>query len=344
MIFLEAYQIAILMALFVNAALSDLHRGIVSNKSILFALAAGIVSVIPYYAFFATDCLTAYAINLVIGIGVSLLLYAMGIWGAGDSKLLSVTVIVFPARLYCINNRSLASCFLLISIVFIIAFIYVIVDTLVLGIKQKDLFKLPRRKFDWKGYLKGFLFFFLLLALFNGVLFAIMPDTLLIDGTLLAAIHFVVILIGLRLEEKANWYIVLAMGVAYVAMLLCGIVQFDLSSINWGMYVVVILLVLFRSFADKYNYKTISVSELKPGMILSMGSILLFAKSRVKGLPTFSTEDLKSRLSAEEVDSINRWSKTSSGQEAIVIVRKIPFALFIGVGTLLFAVWEVLVG
>ena len=75
-----------------------------------------------------------------------------------------------------------------------------------------------------------------------------------------------------------------------------------------------------------------------------MGSILLFAKSRVKGLPTFSTEDLKSRLSAEEVDSINRWSKTSSGQEAIVIVRKIPFALFIGVGTLLFAVWEVLVG
>ena len=87
MIFLEAYQIAILMALFVNAALSDLHRGIVSNKSILFALAAGIVSVISYYAFFATDCLTAYAINLVIGIGVSLLLYAMGIWGAGDSKI-----------------------------------------------------------------------------------------------------------------------------------------------------------------------------------------------------------------------------------------------------------------
>ncbi|MDO5445842.1 MAG: hypothetical protein Q4F31_09525, partial [Eubacteriales bacterium] len=127
-------------------------------------------------------------------------------------------------------------------------------------------------------------------------------------------------------------------------MLLCKIVQFDLSGIKWGMYVVVILLVLFRSFADKYNYKTIPVSDLRPGMILSMGSILLFAKSRVKGLPAFSTEDLKSRLSAEEVDSINRWSQTTNGQEAIVIVRKIPFALFIGVGTLLFAIWEVLVG
>ncbi len=344
MIFLEAYQIAILMALFVNAALSDLRRGIVSNRSILFALIAGVVSVIPYYAFFASDCLTAYVINLAIVIGVSLLLWAMGIWGAGDSKLLSVTALLFPARLYCINNRSMASCFLLISVVFIIAFIYVIVDTIVLGIKQKDLFKLPKRKFDWKAYLKGFLFFFLMLALFNGVLFAALPDTSLLDSTLLAAIHFVVILIGLRFEEKANWYIVLAMGVAYAVMLLCKIVQFDICGINWKTYAVVILLVLFRSFADKYNYRTIPVSDLKPGMILSMGSILLFAKSRVKGLPTFSTEDLKSRLSAEEVDSINRWSKTTSGQESIAIVRKIPFALFVGVGTLLFAVWEVLAG
>ena len=68
--------------------------------------------------------------------------------------------------------------------------------------------------------------------------------------------------------------------------------------------IAVILLVVFRTFAGKYNYKTIPVSELKPGMILSMGSILLFAGSRVKGLPSFSTEDLKSRLSAGEVDSI----------------------------------------
>lgn len=343
MIFLEAYQIAILIALFVDAALSDLRKGIVSNKSILFALAAGTASAIPYYAFFAIDCLTVYIINLVIGIGVGLLLYAMGIWGAGDSKLLSVTVMVLPARLYCINNRSLASCFLLISLIFIIAFIYVIIDTFVLGIKQKDLFKLPKRQFNWKGYLKGFLFFFLMLALFNGVLFAVLPDTLLIDGTLLAAIHFVVILIGLWLEEKANWYIVLAMGAAYAAMLICRIVRFDLSGVNWAIYVVVIFLLLFRAFAEKYNYKAIPVAGLRPGMILSMGSVLLFAKSRVKGLPTVSTEDLKSRLSVEEVNSIVRWSKTANGQEEIVIVRKIPFALFIGLGTLLFVIWEVLV-
>lgn len=343
MIFLEAYQITILMALFLNAALSDIHRGIVSNKSIRFALVAGIISVFPYYTFYATDCLSAYVINLVIIIGVSLLLYAMGIWGAGDSKLLSVTFLIFPARLYCINNRSFGACFLLISIVFIIAFIYVLFETAFLGIKQKNLFKLQKRKFDLKGYLKGVVFFSLMLVFFNGALHAIIPG-IFFDSNLLAAIHFLVILIGSKLEEKSNWYIILAMVIAYAAMIFFRIIQINYSYSNWWIYFVVLLLVLFRSVADKYNYKSIKVSELKQGMILSIGSVLMFAKSRVKGLPTISTEDLKSRLSAEEVDSINRWAKTSNGKDTIVIVRKIPFAIFISIGYLIFAVLEVLEG
>ena len=343
MIFLEAFQIAVLIALFVNAALSDIRNGIIGNRSILIALTVGTASVIPYFVFFAGDCFLAYAVNAVIGIGISIALYAMGICGAGDSKLLSVTILLFPARLYCMNGRSLASCFLLISMVFIVAFIFVIADTVVVGIRQKDLFKRPERQCNFKGYLRGFLFYFLSLCLFNGILSVLLPDGILHDGTLMASIHFIVILICLKLEEKANWFIVLSESAVYVIILLCGIMRFDLSQINWAIYVLVVFLVIFRSFADKYNYKTIPVSELKPGMILSMGSILLFAKSRVKGLPAFSTEDLKSRLSVDEVSSIRRWSETPGGQASIVIVRKIPFALFIALGTLLFAVWEVLV-
>ncbi len=62
----------------------------------------------------------------------------------------------------------------------------------------------------------------------------------------------------------------------------------------------------------------------------------------MKGLPSFSTEDLKSWLTIDEVESIERWSKTPKGMETIAIVRKIRFALFIGIGTVLFAVLEVI--
>ena len=342
MIYLEAGLFAILAVLFLHTSTSDLKSGRISNKSLLVALGVGLLCAICYYVFFATDCLLAYSINGGIAIVISLVLYALGMWGAGDSKLLVTTIILFPARIYCLNNRSMASCFVLIAIIFIISFVYVVIDTVFLGLRRKDLFKIAKLKFDWKSYVKGFLFFFLLISLANAVIYKILPAKIILDSILLTAIHFVLILIGVRLSEKANWYIVLAMGITWIVSIIFNFSQFNLSGVNWISYLVVAALLLFRIVADKYNYKTILVSELKPGMILSVGSVLAFTRSRVSGLPQYTSEDLKSRLSSEEVESIIRWSNTKSGQETITIVRKIPFALFIAIGTVLFTVLEVL--
>ncbi len=68
---------------------------------------------------------------------------------------------------------------------------------------------------------------------------------------------------------------------------------------------------------------------------------LSFLPSRVQGLPTDSTEDLRSRLTPEQAESIRRWEKSKFGKPYIVIVRKIPFAVFIGIGTAAFLVFEV---
>lgn len=342
MIYLEACLFAILAVLFLHTSTSDLKSGRISNKSILIALGTGVLFVICYYSFFATDCLLAYFINIGISIVICLILYALGIWGAGDSKLLVTTIVLFPARIYCLNDKSMASCFLLIAFIFIIAFLYVVIDTVYLGVRNKDLFEMPKRKFDWKSYIKGFLFFFLLISLANAIIYLILPAEVILDSILLTAIHFVLILIGMRLSEKANWYVVLVMGIMWIVFVLLGLSHISFSDINWITYIVVIALMLFRLVADKYNYKTILVTELKPGMILSVGSILAFAQSRVSGLPQYTSEDLKSRISSEEVESIIRWSKSKNGQDSITIVRKIPFALFIAIGTVLFTFLEVL--
>lgn len=342
MIYLEAFQVAILIMLFINTSYSDIKYGLVKNQSIFITLICGLISSILYYVFFATDCFTAYAINVLIGICISFILYAMGIWGAGDTKLLSVTIIIFPARLYCMGNRSMAACFVLIALIFIIAFIYIIVETFVIGIKNRDLLKIQHISFSWQRYAKGFLFIFLFINIFDFILFKILPENLLIDKILLTAINFIAILIATRLEEKTNWGTVLVMSTLWVILLFFGIVKFGIYKINWIAYLMALFLALLRVIADKYNYKSIPVDTLKPGMILSMGSIFMFSQSRVKGLPSFSSENLKSRLTIEEVDSIVRWSKTKNGQDTIIIVRKIPFALFIGIGTLFFALLEVI--
>ena len=54
------------------------------------------------------------------------------------------------------------------------------------------------------------------------------------------------------------------------------------------------------------------------------------------------TEDLRSRITSEEAESIHRWEKSAGGKPYVVIVRKIPFAIFIGIGTLAFLIIEVI--
>lgn len=89
-------------------------------------------------------------------------------------------------------------------------------------------------------------------------------------------------------------------------------------------------------------YEEIKIADLKKGMILSTISSMMMQNSRVRGLPSVSTEDLKSRLTEEQVNSICRWSK-SRKIETITIVRKIPFAIFIFSGFLsYFVIWGVI--
>lgn len=80
-------------------------------------------------------------------------------------------------------------------------------------------------------------------------------------------------------------------------------------------------------------YEVIPLESLQSGMILSVGSSILMQGSRVRGLPNISTEDLESRLTKEEVESIKRWGAGKEIME-ITIIKKIPFAIFLGLGFL----------
>ena len=109
-------------------------------------------------------------------------------------------------------------------------------------------------------------------------------------------------------------------------------------SISWKTYVVVTCFIFIRYFMNLYNYKTIRVEELREGMILSRASSIWMQKSKVKGLPAISDESLKCRLKSSEIESIRRWKKSKYGLENIVVVRKIPFAIFITIGLGLYLV------
>lgn len=84
----------------------------------------------------------------------------------------------------------------------------------------------------------------------------------------------------------------------------------------------------------------IPTSTVKSGMILSIISVQMMSVSRVKGLPHFSDETTNSRLSEEEAGAIRRWGKSKTGKDYIMIVRYIPFAIFMLIGIVSYLVWE----
>lgn len=109
-------------------------------------------------------------------------------------------------------------------------------------------------------------------------------------------------------------------------------------STNLYTYLIVAIFIIIRFLTEKFNYETIKTESVKKGMVLSRVSSLAMQNSRVIGLPTVSNETLSSRLTESEADSIKRWAYSKNGQENIVIVKKIPFAIFISLGLLVYTI------
>jgi hypothetical protein len=99
---------------------------------------------------------------------------------------------------------------------------------------------------------------------------------------------------------------------------------------------IVIGVILIRKKTEKYNYEIIKTDDIKKGMILSFGTVLMFNKSKIKGLPKFTDESTDYRLTEEEVESIKKWKESKNGKEEITIVRHFPFAPFVLLGSVVF--------
>ena len=152
---------------------------------------------------------------------------------------------------------------------------------------------------------------------------------------------YICICIGyIWLLDKAKIFYSKIIVLAFVAFdIIMTILTKNVTVTTFGVYYVIVLgFLMFRVFANKYNYQIIKVEEIKSGMILSQMTSLLLQNSRILGLPGISDETLKSRLTEDEAESIKKWGKSKHGEEKITVVRKIPFALFISIGCIIYLI------
>ena len=284
-----------------------------------------------------------YLLNVGLIALFSIALYALHFMGAGDSKLLICIMAALPEQLYAGAMPGYFGSARLLIYIFSVCLICILIESLYLLIRYRTPHP-PLGKVFAGSLLKNYLRGLAVMTFVNELLFLTVPE-------FYTEHQYLVSLLDLILIGFTSEYALFTSNALVYFMLGCEAVIAFLTPygerITHGelrLYLVFLLMILIRRFCiDRYNYKTVPTAQVKSGMILSLPTTMQMQRSRVKGLPGLSTEDLRSRLTAEEAESVRRWEHSRYGSAEITVVRVLPLGLFIAVGTFLFLIERTLI-
>ena len=334
MIIIEALLLTILLFTCVYATFTDIKHGIIENRILARAVILGLILNLLYYIVYAQNLMVSFLVNIAITSLISILFYAYHIWAAGDTKLIFVVIFLIPMRLYGMSG--VAPAIWIIISVFSIAYIYVICESVYLSVKEHRTIKIRNLKINVIAFLGQYITCGAYILLFNqlcGMLFREFTET---NASLMAFADLIIVLSICSIDLfRKKWLFAI---VLLIDVILCFMNNFAIMFVDARALLLIALIIILRFVADRYNYKIIKTEGIKRGMVLSYATVISFSKSRVVGLPKTTTEDIRSRINDDEVNSILRWKNSKYGSDTITIVRKIPFAIFISIGTILFII------
>lgn len=337
-------QCIVAVILGVVSTITDFKNKKIYNKNIIYALMASLFIYIVLWKQITVQYITNYCINIIISVIISFSFYYFKIWSAGDAKLFLAIIIIIPYNIYNVEKTNLFPALYLLIIIFSIGFFYVVLETLVLWVKDKkriQVFKLKIKNIK-QIIINYFMGYFVILFI-NNITLKFVPDFRINNGGLMLICNMLILFFLYRIIKGKRKALIIMSLFLIANLTYYFIFGLRIYAINLKMFVFVLSIMLFRSFAEKYNYEEIRIENLKPRMILSFESVLKFYSSRVKGLPHSTDETTDSRLTTNEVNSIKRWSKTKKGQDTIIIVRHMPFAPFILIGEIIFFIFRLFI-
>lgn len=328
-------KLILVVTLCIFCSLSDLIRNIIPNRVLFSYFFVGVsINVFCWIK-------ESYFWEQLVGIGllwsISVILYVFHIWAAGDCKLLMVLAILIPYETYIKSFSPLFSLILVVVFSFALSYIYLIVDSVYHSIKRKKIISKSNLIAGTKTFLIRYISNLSYITMIDLIIRLVFPNFFTRFWILIAAINICTILLlrTIKLISLYNKYIVPCLIVICLILKIVSGVQAITVSMMIH-YLIVLAAMLLRLLISEYNYEEINTSDVRKGMILSMSDTMLFVNSKIKGLPMLSTEDLRSRLTDEEANSVVKWGKSKLGKKTVKIVKKTPFAIFISLGVIIF--------
>ena len=320
-------QVAVLIVTGVIVSITDLKNGKIQNRNLIIALSIGLlINILIFNRKFYL--IKIYLCNVIVICVIGIVLYSLKIWAGGDSKFLILIGLLYPTEMCWELNGSRVTIWIVLLFTFIVSYVYLIFDTIIYYYFNKKTFNITclRLKEVCYNYCSAIVF----LGAFNHIYMFFLFPNLQLNKIIYVSMCIIFIWGGSSRGIFKNCKITIC--VAVFDLLMSVITGYIPVSTEWKTYVIVIISMILKVMLEKYNYEEIATKDIKAGMILSQITTLYFQNSKIKGLPGISDETLKSRLTYNEVESIKKWGVSKYGKKKIVIVRKIPFAIFITIG------------
>lgn len=328
---IEIVLLLMLAAICLYATYTDITYGLIYNRVLIPLLVAGLSLDLIYYWQVYPDGMSIFFLNMAVTTAFAVILYMLHIWAAGDSKLLILISILIPVRTTLSGGRRYYPEVLIIAVAFAASFVYLVYDSIRMWRKRG----LDREKIakSFRQYLvrlvMSCVYIMTLCKIESAILIKMGIDNALLS--LILNLCILLILSSIRIVWKPSVCIpVLIISIGY--SLVTGIWMMDQRRALY--YLATAAIMLMQLIVNEFNYDSIPTDEVQKGMVPSRGSIMIMSMSKVKGLPTCSTEDLRSRITEDEVAAIKKWGKTKGSSGTIQIVRKMPFAIFISIGVM----------
>lgn len=337
MIVLEVICLCLIVSLCCICIKSDLQCGMIYNKVLGVFLILALVLDSIYYGFFVQDLFYDFVINVLVVSVVSLFLFYSHSFAGGDCKMLIVLAFLFPARLYWgFGNTNSTLVFTIVFAIFS-GYCYLLVNSLWSIVTKKVVLTFDYVKSYLLNFLKSYITAMIYISLFNVCISIVYSHGFYVNIWITRLICLLVAWCIGRYECFKKWYFIVP--VASVGLIISIVTKTSLISLYPENYIFVLVLLFCQMAIKTTIYENVEVSQLKKGMILTTFSSMLMQSSITKGLPGISTEDLKSRLTDDEIESIKIWAKATH-TENLTIVKKTPFAIFISIGFVIYClIW-----
>ena len=312
---------------------TDIRYNRIRNKVVIKVGTVGVLISTTGYLLVSKNLLLYYFINISIAVILSQIMYAAHIWAAGDSKMYICMSTIIPIFFSFFSGRVLFSSIFIAAYAFLIGFVYLLTDTIVLMLKKEIKIEISSSAPKIKDFVLNYAKNIVILTGLWSVEDVIINKIYDIHPYGIAIINICILMLVSLLKGYIKNAIVLVFAILEIAMFLFfGILS--LGKINIKYCILILFLMVFKIMVDNGNYVKISSADVKRGMILSTATTFMMSTSDIVGLPSISRENMADRLTEKEAEAVRRWGLIKGKPIEIQILRKVPFAIFLSLGML----------